>query len=175
MCSTEVMMSSHSLNPSVRENIAIVQMSSYQQHIKSEIPKLRGKGLSAQQAMSAAAKSWREKKEGGARQSRRVVNKDLAQLESLNVPQSKPGRKKRNVSTDISLEQCTDVESCKLQIRMLLAKQPPTWLQGSETTVRKLVVLLQQEDEIAKAIDAGKRKLGGIDRQIMQLAKSLNI
>jgi hypothetical protein len=29
--------------------------------------------------------------------------------------------------------------------------------------------------KIAKAIDAGKRKLGGIDRQIMQLAKSLNI
>eukprot|EP01047_Picozoa_sp_COSAG01_P052278 COSAG01_NODE_5483_length_4230_cov_17.465505_7_plen_77_part_00 len=51
---------------------------SYQQHIKSEIPKLRGKGLSAQQAMSAAAKSWREKKQaGGARQSRRVVNQDL--------------------------------------------------------------------------------------------------
>jgi hypothetical protein len=40
-------------------------------------------------------------------------------------------------------------------------------LQGSESTVRKLVALLQQEDEIAKAIDAGKRKLGGIDRQIM--------
>jgi hypothetical protein len=151
-------------------------MSSYQQHIKSEIPKLRGKGLTAQQAMSAAAKSWREKKQdGGARQSRRVVNKDLAQLESLNVPKSTPGRKKRNVSTDIALEQCTDVESCKLQIRMLLAKQPPKWLQGSETTVRKLVALLQQEDDIAKAIDAGKRKLGGIDRQIMQMAKSLNL
>jgi hypothetical protein len=67
------------------------------------------------------------------------------------------------------------VESCKLQIRMLLAKQPPKWLQGSETTVRKLVALLQQEDDIAKAIDAGKRKLGGIDRQIMQMAKSLNL
>jgi hypothetical protein len=151
-------------------------MSSYQQHIKSEIPKLRGKGLTAQQAMSAAAKSWREKKQdGGARQSRRVVNKDLAQLESLNVPKSKPGRKKRNVSTDIALEQCTDVDSCKLQIRMLLAKQPPEWLRGSEATVRKLVTLLSQEDDIAKAIDAGKRKLGGIDRQIMQLAKSLNL
>jgi hypothetical protein len=151
-------------------------MSSYQQHIKAEIPKLRGKGLTAQQAMSAAAKSWREKKQdGGARQSRRVVNKDLAQLESLNVPKSKPGRKKRNVSTDIALEQCTDVDSCKLQIRMLLAKQPPEWLRGSEATVRKLVTLLSQEDDIAKAIDAGKRKLGGIDRQIMQLAKSLNL
>jgi hypothetical protein len=151
-------------------------MSSYQQHIKSEIPKLRGKGLTAQQAMSAAAKSWREKKQdGGARQSRRVVNKDLAQLESLNVPKSKPGRKKRNVSTDIALEQCTDVDSCKLQIRMLLAKQPPEWLRGSEATVRKLVTLLSQEDDIAKAIDAGKRKLGGIDQQIMQLAKSLNL
>jgi hypothetical protein len=149
---------------------------SYQQHIKSEIPKLRGKGLSAQQAMSAAAKSWREKKQdGGARQSRRVVNQDLAQLESLNVPKSAPGRKPRKQKAAIELDNCTDVDSCKLQIRMLLAKQPPKWLQGSESTVRKLVALLQQEDEIAKAIDAGKRKLGGIDRQIMQLAKSLNI
>jgi uncharacterized protein YoaH (UPF0181 family) len=78
-------------------------MSTYQAHIKSEIPKLRSKGLSAQQAMSAAAKSWREKKQdGGARQSRRVVDKDLAKLESLKVPTAVKGKKRRSIMTNLS-------------------------------------------------------------------------
>eukprot|EP01047_Picozoa_sp_COSAG01_P042572 COSAG01_NODE_3726_length_5760_cov_16.399399_1_plen_157_part_00 len=86
--------------------------------------------MSAQQAMSAAAKSWREKKQsGGARQSRRVVNKDLAKLESLKVPTAVKGKKRRSIKgPPLEVENCTDVESCKLQIRMLLAKKPPDWL-----------------------------------------------
>ena len=35
-------------------------MTAYQDHIKREIPRLRGSGLSSKDAMSAAAKSWRE-------------------------------------------------------------------------------------------------------------------
>ena len=150
----------------------------YQAHIKAEIPKLRGEGLTAQQAMSAAAKSWRETKKqgGGARASSRQGSAALAQLEALDVPTTKPkqGRAKRQPPA-LQLENCTDVESCKLQIRMLLADKPPAWLKGSEGKVRKLVELLQTEDEIAKAIEAGKRRLGGVDREIMQLANSLPI
>ena len=128
-------------------------MSSYQARIKSEIPKLRGKGLSAQQAMSAAAKSWRESKKGGARQSKRVANADLAKLESLNVPKTVKGKKRRGLPKQVPLEveNCTDVEACKLQIRMLLAKKPPDWLASNETNVRKMVQLLRTEDEISKA------------------------
>jgi uncharacterized protein YoaH (UPF0181 family) len=153
------------------------KMSSYQAHIKTEIPKLRGKGMSAQQAMSAAAKSWREKKQdGGARQSRRVVDKDLAKLQSLKVPTAVKGKTRRSIKgPPLEVENCTDVESCKLQIRMLLAKKPPDWLASNEMNVRKMVELLRTEDEISKAIDAGKRRLGKVDSEIMRLVKSLPI
>ena len=75
----------------------------------------------------------------------------------------------------LEIENCTDVESCKLQIMLLLQKQSPAWLANSEGKVRTLVDPLAQEDEIARALDAGKRKLGKIDSQIMAIAKSLPI
>ena len=134
--------------------------------------------MSAQQAMSAAAKSWREKKQsGGARQSKRVANADIAKLEALNVPKSVKGKKRRGLPKQVPLEveNCTDVEACKLQIRMLLAKKPPDWLASNETSVRKMVELLRTEDEISKAIDAGKRRLGKVDSEIMRLVNSLPI
>ena len=112
--------------------------------------------------MSAAAKSWREKKQsGGARQSKRVANADLAEQEALNVPKSKPKQQRRGLPKQVPLEVeiCTDLEACKLQIRMLLAKKPPDWLASNETNVRKMVDLLRTRDEISKAIDQGKRRL----------------
>ena len=75
----------------------------------------------------------------------------------------------------MQIENCTDVESCKLQIRLLLQQQPPPWLKGNADSVRDMVNLLREEDEVSSAIDAGKRKLGALDRQIMQLAKSFPI
>jgi hypothetical protein len=164
-------------SPSDHNLLQYYKMSSYQAHIKTEIPKLRGKGLSAQQAMSAAAKSWREKKQsGGARKSSRVVNADLAKLESLKVPTAVKGKKRRSIKgPPLEVENCTDVESCKLQIRMLLAKKPPDWLASNEMNVRKMVELLLTEDDISKAIDAGKRRLGKVDSEIMRLVKSLPI
>jgi hypothetical protein len=58
---------------------------------------------------------------------------------------------------------------------MLLAKKPPDWLASNEAGVRKMVELLRTEDEISKAIDAGKRRLGKVDSEIMRLVKSLPI
>ena len=183
-------------------------MTAYQDHIKREIPRLRGSGLSSKDAMSAAAKSWREhgkqhsaahmgamksamkkgesfnaahkkatKQVGGARASARQGNALVDQLEGLNVPTGAPkGRAKRQKKVSaLEIENCTDVESCKLQIRLLLQKQAPAWLANSEGKVRTLVDLLAQEDEIARAIEAGKRKMGKIDSEIMRIAKSLPI
>jgi hypothetical protein len=183
-------------------------MTAYTDHIKREIPRLRGSGLSAKDAMSAAAKSWREhgkqhsaahmgamksamkkgesfnaahkkatKQVGGARASARQGNALVDQLEGLNVPTGAPkGRAKRQKKVSaLEIENCTDVESCKLQIRLLLQKQAPAWLANSEGKVRTLVDLLAQEDEIARALEAGKRKLGKIDSEIMRIAKSLPI
>ena len=185
-------------------------MTAYQDHIKREMPKLRGKGLSPAQAMSAAAKSWREhgknhsaahmkvmKEETakgksfsaahkvamkqqvgkGARTSKRQSNAMLDQLDSLPVPKALPkGRAKRSkAAAPMQIENCTDVESCKLQIRLLLQQQPPSWLKGNADKVRDMVYLLREEDEVSSSIDAGKRKLGALDRQIMQLAKSFPI
>jgi hypothetical protein len=183
-------------------------MTAYTDHIKREIPRLRGSGLSSKDAMSAAAKSWREhgkqhsaahmgamksamkkgesfnaahkkatKQVGGARASARQGNALVDQLEGLNVPTGAPkGRAKRQKKVSaLEIENCTDVESCKLQIRLLLQKQAPAWLANSEGKVRTLVDLLAQEDEIARAIEAGKRKLGKIDSEIMRIAKSLPI
>jgi hypothetical protein len=183
-------------------------MTAYTDHIKREIPRLRGSGLSSKDAMSAAAKSWREhgkqhsaahmgamksamnkgtpfstahkkatKQVGGARASARQGNALVDQLEGLNVPTGAPkGRAKRQKKVSaLEIENCTDVESCKLQIRLLLQKQAPAWLANSEGKVRTLVDLLAQEDEIARAIEAGKRKMGKIDSEIMRIAKSLPI
>jgi hypothetical protein len=183
-------------------------MTAYTDHIKREIPRLRGSGLSSKDAMSAAAKSWREhgkqhsaahmgamksamkkgesfnaahkkatKQVGGARASARQGNALVDQLEGLNVPTGAPkGRAKRQKKVSaLEIENCTDVESCKLQIRLLLQKQAPAWLANSEGKVRTLVDLLAQEDEIARALEAGKRKLGKIDSEIMRIAKSLPI
>ena len=185
-------------------------MTAYQDHIKREMPKLRGKGLSPAEAMKAAAKSWREhgkkhsaahmkvmgeetakgksfgdahksavKQVGkGARASKRQSNAVLDQLDSLPVPNALPpkGRAKRTKATaPMQIENCTDVESCKLQIRLLLQQQPPPWLKGNADSVRDMVNLLREEDEVSSALDAGKRKLGSLDRQIMQLAKSFPI
>ena len=91
--------------------------------------------------MSVAAKSWREKKQsGGARQSKRVANADLAEQEALNVPKSKPKQQRRGLPKQVPLEVeiCTDLEACKL---------------------RKMVDLLRTRDEISKATDQGKRRL----------------
>ena len=150
---------------------------SYQAHIKDEIPRLRGQGLSAKAAMSAAAKSWREKKQSGGRRSKRVQNSDLAKLEALEVPKTKVKQRRgaKSQGVPLQIENCTDVESCKLQIRLLLLKQPPQWLAQNETAVRKMVELLRTEDEISKAIDAGKRRLGKVDTEIMRLANSFPI
>ena len=183
-------------------------MTAYQDHIKRELPRLRGSGLSSKDAMSAAAKLWREhgkqhsvghmqamktetakgksfsaahkkamKQVGGARASARQGNALVDQLEGLNVPTGAPkGRAKRQKKVSaLEIENCTDVESCKLQIRLLLQKQSPAWLANSEGKIRTLVDLLAQEDEIARALDAGKRKLGKIDSEIMRIAKSLPI
>ena len=183
-------------------------MTAYTDHIKREIPRLRGSGLSSKDAMSAAAKSWREhgkqhsaahmgamksamnkgksfgvahksamKQAGGARASARQGNALVDQLEALNVPASVPkGRAKRQKKVSaLEIENCTDVESCKLQIRLLLQKQSPAWLANSEGKIQTLVDLRAQEDEIARALDAGKRKLGKIDSEIMRIAKSLPI
>ena len=181
-------------------------MTAYQDHIKREMPKLRGKGLSPAQAMSAAAKSWREhgkkhsaphmkvmkeetakgksfsaahktavKQVGkGARTSKRQSSAVLDQLDSLPVPKALPkGRTKRaKAAAPMQIENCTDVESCKLQIRLLLQQQPPSWLKGNSDKVRDMIELLRDEDDVSSAIDQGKRKLGALDRQIMQLAKS---
>ena len=183
-------------------------MTAYTDHIKREMPKLRGKGLSPAEAMKAAAKSWREhgknhsaahmkvmgeetakgksfsaahkvamKQVGGSRASKRQSNAMLDQLDSLPVPKALPkGRAKRSkAAASIQIENCTDVESCKLQIRLLLQQQPPSWLKGNADSVRDMVNLLREEDEVSSALDTGKRKLGALDRQIMQLAKSFPI
>ena len=184
-------------------------MTAYQDHIKREMPKLRGKGLSPAQAMSAAAKSWREhgakhsaahlkvmkeetakgksfsaahkaavKQVGkGARTSKRQSNAVLEELQSLPVAKAFPkGRAKRSkAAAPIQIENCTNVESCKLQIRLLLQQQPPSWLKGNADQVRDMVNLLREEDNVSSAIDSGKRKLGNLDRKIMQLAKSFPI
>lgn len=183
-------------------------MTAYQDHIKRELPKLRGKGMSPAQAMSAAAKSWREhgkkhsaahmkvmkeetakgksfgdahkaaiKQVGGSRTSKRQSNAMLDQLDSLPVPKALPkGRAKRSkAAASIQIENCTDVESCKLQIRLLLQQQPPSWLKGNADKVRDMIELLREEDEVSSSIDTGKRKLATLDRQIMQLAKSFPI
>ena len=184
-------------------------MTAYQDHIKREMPKLRGKGLSPAEAMKAAAKSWREhgkihsaahmkvmkeetakgksfsaahkaamkKQVGGSRASKRQSNAMLDQLDSLPVPKALPkGRAKRSkAAASIQIENCTDVESCKLQIRLLLQQQPPSWLKGNADSVRDMIELLREEDDVSSAIDAKKRKLGALDRQIMQLAKSFPI
>ena len=183
-------------------------MTAYQDHIKRELPKLRGKGLSPAEAMKAAAKSWREhgkthsaahmkvmkdestkgksfsaahkvamKQVGGARTSKRQSNAVLDELDSLPVAKALPkGRTKRaKAAAPMQIENCTDVESCKLQIRLLLQQQPPSWLKGNADKVRDMVNLLREEDEVSSSIDAGKRKLGALDRQIMQLAKSFPI
>ena len=185
-------------------------MTAYTDHVKREMPKLRGKGLSPAEAMKAAAKSWREhgkihsaahmkvmKEETakgksfsaahevamkqqvgkGARTSKRQSSAVLDQLDSLPVPKAlSKGRAKRTKATaPMQIENCTDVESCKLQIRLLLQQQPPSWLKGNADSVRDMVNLLREEDEVSSALYAGKRKLGALDRQIMQLAKSFNI
>eukprot|EP01048_Picozoa_sp_COSAG05_P025655 COSAG05_NODE_6631_length_928_cov_1.310012_1_plen_169_part_00 len=167
-------------------------MTTYQEHVKREMPKLRGQGLSAGEAMKELARIWRESVKhgvargtaaqkrrntpvpriGGARASKRQSNAMLDELESLPVPKALPkGRAKRaKAETPIQIENCTDVESCKLQIRLLLQQQPPSWLKGNAEKVRDMVNLLREEDEVSSSIDAGKRKLGALDRQIMQLA-----
>jgi hypothetical protein len=124
-----------------------------------------------------AAHKKATKQVGGARASARQGNALVDQLEGLNVPTGAPkGRAKRQKKVSaLEIENCTDVESCKLQIRLLLQKQAPAWLANSEGKVRTLVDLLAQEDEIARAIEAGKRKLGKIDSEIMRIAKSLPI
>ena len=121
-------------------------MTTYQEHVKREMPKLRGQGLSAGEAMKELARIWRESVKhgvargtaaqkrrntpvpriGGARASKRQSNAMLDELESLPVPKALPkGRAKRaKAETPIQIENCIDVESCKLQIGSMIIPLP---------------------------------------------------